>query len=267
MRIPANTTGPRLAAIPLEEEDAVSLLDINAMEPVIRINEEEDTLFLEEDNEDLSDVYTEMIEDGIIPKDEEEDTPPEAGTPPYDAPPYMGDPYRGEPYPMDAPYPAAPYPSIPAAPAPQAESNPSEAAPAPAASPETPSQKPQTNDPLEEKEEVEPRLDIAGMMNYLFTLSHDLPEEKRQVLIDKAIPLKMASVVKRLSGGKHFKEKVSGYDRRNPDPKRLSYKLESRMKESLSAFRNLTQEHPDNLISSAFTKKMDELMTKIKPYF
>jgi hypothetical protein len=38
------------------------------------------------------------------------------------------------------------------------------------------------------------------------------------------------------------------------------------MKESFSAFRNLTQEHPDNLISSAFTKKMDELLTKIKPY-
>jgi len=48
--------------IPLDEEDALSLLDINAMEPVIRINEEEETVYLEESAEDLDDAYTELKE-------------------------------------------------------------------------------------------------------------------------------------------------------------------------------------------------------------
>jgi hypothetical protein len=39
------------------------------------------------------------------------------------------------------------------------------------------------------------------------------------------------------------------------------------MKKSLTAFLNLSKYHPDSLISSAFTKKMDELMGKLKPYF
>jgi len=46
--------------IPLDEEDALSLLDLNAMEPVIRINEEEETVFLEESTEDLEDTWTEL---------------------------------------------------------------------------------------------------------------------------------------------------------------------------------------------------------------
>ena len=46
--------------IPLDEDDALSLLDLNAMEPVIRINEEEETVFLEESTEDLEDAYTEL---------------------------------------------------------------------------------------------------------------------------------------------------------------------------------------------------------------
>jgi len=46
--------------IPLDEEDALSLLDLNAMEPVIRINEEEETVFLEESTEDLEEAYTEL---------------------------------------------------------------------------------------------------------------------------------------------------------------------------------------------------------------
>lgn len=46
--------------IPLDEEDALSLLDLNAMEPVIRINEEEETVYLEESAEDLEDAYTEL---------------------------------------------------------------------------------------------------------------------------------------------------------------------------------------------------------------
>jgi tetratricopeptide (TPR) repeat protein len=47
--------------IPLDEEDALSLLDLNAMEPVIRINEEEETVYLEESAEDLEDAYTELF--------------------------------------------------------------------------------------------------------------------------------------------------------------------------------------------------------------
>ena len=46
--------------IPLEKEDALSLLDLNAMEPVIRINEEEETVYLDESAEDLDDAYTEL---------------------------------------------------------------------------------------------------------------------------------------------------------------------------------------------------------------
>ncbi|MCK5737404.1 MAG: tetratricopeptide repeat protein, partial [Spirochaetaceae bacterium] len=46
--------------IPLDEEDALSLLDLNAMEPVIRINEEEETVYLEESTEDLEEAYTEL---------------------------------------------------------------------------------------------------------------------------------------------------------------------------------------------------------------
>jgi tetratricopeptide (TPR) repeat protein len=46
--------------IPLDEEDALSLLDINAMEPIIRINEEEETVFLEDAVENLEDAWTEL---------------------------------------------------------------------------------------------------------------------------------------------------------------------------------------------------------------
>ena len=46
--------------IPLDEEDALSLLDLNAMEPVIRINEEEETVFLEESSENLEEAYAEL---------------------------------------------------------------------------------------------------------------------------------------------------------------------------------------------------------------
>lgn len=249
------STGPRLSQIPMDEEDAISLLDINAMEPVININEEEDTLIFEDDTENMDDVYTEMMKEGLIPEEEEviEEAPAvQPAAPAYPpAPPFpASDPY---PYPAPEPYPV----EMPA---------PVYSAPAPADS-EVPTEEKQApyEDPLKETEKIEPRLDIAGMMNYLFTLSHDLPDEKRQVLIDKAIPLKMASVVKRLSGGRQFKEKVSSYDRRSGKRKNFNISEEN-MKNSLSAFRTLTEQHPDNLISSAFTKKMDELMTKIKPY-
>ena len=47
-------------AIPLEEDDILSLLDMEIMEPVIRINEEEETLFLEETAEPLEDSFTEI---------------------------------------------------------------------------------------------------------------------------------------------------------------------------------------------------------------
>ena len=48
--------------IPLEQEDALSLLDLNAMEPIIRINEEEETVYLDESAEDLDDAWTELTE-------------------------------------------------------------------------------------------------------------------------------------------------------------------------------------------------------------
>ena len=63
--------------IPLEEEDALSLLDINSMEPVIRINEEEETVYLDESAEDLEDAYTELYR------------------PEHDEPPYPGGGGRG----------------------------------------------------------------------------------------------------------------------------------------------------------------------------
>jgi len=251
------STGPRLSAIPLDEEDAISLLDINAMEPVININEEEDTFLLEEDSEDMEDVYTELMNKGLIPE-EEEPVPQAAGDyPPPPQPSYPPSSPEPEPYPVEMP--------VPVSPALEPEAPISEEPVQPAEPPGHESEQPLPSDPLKKQDDIEPHLNIAGMMNYLFTLSHDLPDDKRQILIDKAIPLKMASVVKRLSGGRHFREKVSSYDRRSR--KRMNFDIsEERMKSSLSAFRNLTEQHPDNLISSAFTKKMDELMTKIKPY-
>ncbi|MCG8452743.1 MAG: tetratricopeptide repeat protein [Spirochaetales bacterium] len=75
--------------LPLEEDDALSLLDINAMEPVIRINEEESTLYLEDSPEVLEEFW------------ESEPPPPEPTEPPQ-APPY-------------SPYPPA-YPSSQQAP-------------------------------------------------------------------------------------------------------------------------------------------------------
>jgi len=103
------------------------------------------------------------------------------------------------------------------------------------------------------------------MMGYLFELSHELPEDKKEILIEKSIPLKMASVIKRLSGGGHFQEKVSRYDRRNRNRKDNEIN-EIKFGDSISAFQHLTDQHPDQLISSAFKKKMDELMTRLKPY-
>lgn len=254
----AYTAGPRAPGIPLEEEDAVSLLDINAMEPVIKINEEEDTLILEENSEDMEDVYTELMNEGLIPGEDEEEIapPPEMQQPPYYPPP------PPDYYPPETPIPEDPYleghPEFQDASEPGTEHDQgSEETPHPPRKDDLPAE-----DPLGEDKEP---LNIAGMMNYLFELSHDLPEEKKQVLIDKAIPLKMASVIKRLSGGKQFKEKVSVYDRRRGRKREFNIDR-SKMKSSLSVFRNLTEHHPDTMISSAFTKKMDELMQKIKPY-
>ncbi|OQY32319.1 MAG: hypothetical protein B6241_11450 [Spirochaetaceae bacterium 4572_59] len=76
--------------IPIEEEDAISLLDISAMEPVIRINEEDDTLILEEETEDLTEQFVEL-EDEI---EEEEPMTVEAEIPEESAFPQQ--PYPGE---------------------------------------------------------------------------------------------------------------------------------------------------------------------------
>ena len=53
--------------IPVDMDDAVSLLDINSMEPVIQINEEEETILLEEKAEDfLDDEYLEIQEEDVF---------------------------------------------------------------------------------------------------------------------------------------------------------------------------------------------------------
>ena len=49
-----------LDAVPLEEDDTLSLLDMEILEPVIRINEDEETLFLEETAEPLDDSFAEV---------------------------------------------------------------------------------------------------------------------------------------------------------------------------------------------------------------
>ena len=74
-------------AIPLEEDDILSLLDMEIMEPVIRINEEEETLFLEETAEPLEDSFTEIhrSETPIPPVPSPAPQPADPGAPP--APP------------------------------------------------------------------------------------------------------------------------------------------------------------------------------------
>ena len=96
-------------AIPLEEDDILSLLDMEIMEPVIRINEEEETLFLEETAEPLEDSFTEIHrhETPISPV-------PAPGTPPQ-PPPAPGSP---PPAPQPADSKAAPGPHLPPPPPP-----------------------------------------------------------------------------------------------------------------------------------------------------
>ena len=229
--------------IPIEEEDAISLLDISAMEPVIRINEEDDTLFLEEEIEDFKEQFVELEDE----HPEEEEPQPSSMIPSEEE----------SPFPPTTLEPQQPLPS-------ELPPIPEEYPPEFMESPE-PELKEEGKPEEEKKKEEGEKLNIAGMMNYLFDLSHDLPEEKKEILIENSIPLKMASVIKRLSGGNRFKEKVSKYDRRNRI--RSDYKInEKKIGDSMSAFKKLTDQHPDNLISSTFKKKMDELIKKLKPY-
>ena len=105
-------------AIPLEEDDILSLLDMEIMEPVIRINEEEETLFLEETAEPLEDSFTEIHR-------------PETPIPPV---PPRHRPLPRIPGPLPAPrrpLPAAPLPALPLPPRSPPIPKPLRAAPSP----------------------------------------------------------------------------------------------------------------------------------------
>ncbi|MDA3851990.1 MAG: tetratricopeptide repeat protein [Spirochaetaceae bacterium] len=80
-------------------DDSMTLLDINAMEPIIEINEEREMIYLSEEEEDLSDVYTEVMEEERQKK--EKDYRNKHGFPPSQMPGYPGPP----PQPMYIPVP------------------------------------------------------------------------------------------------------------------------------------------------------------------
>ena len=98
-------------AIPLEEDDILSLLDMEIMEPVIRINEEEETLFLEETAEPLEDSFTEIhrSETPIPPVPSPAPQPADPGASPAPPPPADPRPVPGTP-PQPPPAPGTPLP-------------------------------------------------------------------------------------------------------------------------------------------------------------
>ena len=98
-------------AIPLEEDDILSLLDMEIMEPVIRINEEEETLFLEETAEPLEDSFTEIhrLETPIPPAPHPAPQPADPGAAP--APPSPADPRPAPGTPPPPPPPGSPPPA------------------------------------------------------------------------------------------------------------------------------------------------------------
>ena len=99
-------------AIPLEEDDILSLLDMEIMEPVIRINEEEETLFLEETAEPLEDSFTEIHrhETPIPPAPPPAPRPADPGAAPAPPPPADPRPAPGTP-PQPPPAPGSPPPA------------------------------------------------------------------------------------------------------------------------------------------------------------
>ena len=101
-------------AIPLEEDDILSLLDMEIMEPVIRINEEEETLFLEETAEPLEDSFTEIHrpETPIPPAPPPAPQPADPGAAPAPPPPADPRPVPGTP-PQPPPAPGSPPPGTP----------------------------------------------------------------------------------------------------------------------------------------------------------
>ncbi len=271
-----------ISKMPIELEDTISLLDISTMEPVIHIKEEEELLVFEDVNEDFEGVYTEVMKEKALPEQEENSSPGvlpvENALPAEDIPAASVTPDSPEQAEQSEEKTKKEKEAVsnkelqqerPPKNQPEEGKNPSGSPPQTQEDGQTsPRSLPATKEGRIPGEENAIHLNaakISAMIGYLLNLSHDLPQNKKENLIAQEIPLKMASVIKRLSGGPHFKEKALSCGGLAKKTSPLECVIDnSRMKKSLSAFKRLTKQHPDDLISSAFTKKMDSLIGKVK---
>ncbi len=245
----------------LVEQDALSLLDMAMIDPVITINEPEETLYLEDSPEDFSEVYTEVMKEEERRRKEEAAQaaahPPSGYPPPIiiNMPPLPPAPQEQPPHEEEEvlEYTLEEEPEI----LPEGEELP----PPPPEPQEIPEPAPPPGEPP--REEGVDRKALIDMLDYIYDLTDNLPQEKKEMMIRDDMPLKLECVRSKLEGDRSLMEVAGRYDRRQRDRSHIVVSDE-KLENSLGFLQKLSHEYPDIKVSESFDAKLGRILNRIR---
>ena len=269
-------TADSFASRSLVEQDSLSLLDMTTIDPVITINEQEEVLYLEDSPEDFSEIYTEVMQEEERRRQEEErrasSQPGGAGQQPIiipvpqnitvqNLPPAPEEPSAVEEEEEFQEYTLEEEPEI----LPEEKEAEEETPPLPEPEESALPLEPGEEAFPEEKKESD-KLDkksVIGMLDYIYSLTDDLPEEKKAKMIQDEVPLKLECVRSKLEGDRSLMEVAQQYDRRQRTRSNLVIDDE-KLEKSLGFLKSMSHNYPDLKVSESFDSKLGKILEKIR---
>lgn len=107
---------------------------------------------------------------------------------------------------------------------------------------------------------------LASMFKYLSDLTESLPEQKKEEMIEKEVPLRMEVVRSKLEGERSLLHTAAHYDRRSRDRIPEMDIDDEKLSHSLSFLKDMAHQYPDQKVSKNFDKKMEKLLDKIRHF-
>ena len=279
------------------ESEEVPILDVGGIDPIIAIHEDEEDVYLSEEDEEIPEEIPEESKEEItllekpLPEGLQQPPPPPLQPQPPREPGGGGPPEPGPdrapaqpaggggeaPPPQYIPQPI-PYPVYQPAPPPRPEPEPEpveedtppeEPEPEEVPEPEEPQEPPleEEPDPLpepsEEEAEEKPPLSPVGVLDYLERLTRYLPEEDRRRYLESDMKLKLSAVRSRLEGRKGLREEIeSRYA--GPADKSVDGISGTKLKGTFEFLRGLSKYHPDREAGFALKHTLSGIMKHMR---
>ena len=279
--------------LPGLESEEVPILDVGGIDPIIAIHEDEEDVYLSEEEEEIPEDIPEEVKEDITLLEKPLPAGPTPSAPPPQPPPPQPPPQRESGVPQAGPEPAVPPGGetgagggeSPVQPPPQYVPQPipypvyqppeepaDEEEPEPPPEPEEPAaeEEPALEEepeplpaPGEDEAEEPPPVSPVGVLDYLERLTRHLPEDERRRYLQSDMKLKLSAVRSRLMGRKGLREEIESKYAALPG-KPADGISGTKLKGTFEFIRGLSKYHPDQEAGFALKHTLSGIMKHMR---